>query len=101
MIHATTTRAAVKARPKLGNVLRFARCDHLYIAVFCVTHPAAKFELAGFALHKPAKANTLHAAFNQEMKDHDLEPSSVLQMCSPCASRYSRSCSNRRVRTRV
>jgi hypothetical protein len=45
---------------------------HLYIAVFRVADPAAEVELAGFAVNIPAKAYTLYAALNEEVKNHGL-----------------------------
>ena len=48
----------------------FAGGHNFDVAVFGVAHPAAQVEFAGFALDKPAKANTLHTALNEEMKNH-------------------------------
>jgi hypothetical protein len=92
VVDAAAARSAVKARAKFGQVLRLARRNYFNIAVFSVAHPTAQVELAGFALHEPAKANPLHAASDQEMKNHGYEPSSVLQMSADAGKPFDVSC---------
>ncbi len=69
-IDAAAARAAAKAGAQLGQVIGLAGGNHFHVAVFGVAHPAAQVELAGLALHKPAEADALHAALNEEMKNH-------------------------------
>jgi hypothetical protein len=79
-VDARATRAAAKAGAKLIQVAGFASGNHFHIAVLSVAHPSAQIQLAGLALHKPAKADTLHTALNKEMNHHGFRPSPVLQM---------------------
>jgi hypothetical protein len=44
---------------------------HFHVSAFGVANSAAKVELTGFAMHKPAEACTLHAALNEEVKNQD------------------------------
>ncbi len=69
----------VQALAQLAQVLWQTRRKHLHVAFFGIAYPAAKAQLVSLSLHKPAKANSLHAALNQEMKDHCVAPSPVSQ----------------------
>ena len=48
----------------------FARCNYFHVAAFRITHPAAQLQPCGFAVHEPAKAHALHAAFDEIVADH-------------------------------
>ena len=72
-IHAAAARSAAQAGAQLGQVGLVAMRNHLYVALFGVAHPAAQVQLAGFAVYVPPEPNPLHAALNQEMKDHGFQ----------------------------
>jgi len=79
-VDARASRAAAQADAKLVKVAGVA-CRHDFnIAILGVAHPSAQLELCGLALDKPAEADALHAALNEEMKNHGDGPKPVLQM---------------------
>jgi hypothetical protein len=85
-INAAAARAAAQTGAKLGEVGFTASGYDFDIAIFGVANPAAQFELAGFAVNKPAKAYSLHTALNQKMENHRDRPVPVLQMSRMCAT---------------
>ncbi len=68
-VDAAAARAASQARTQLAQVVGLAGGNHLHVAVFGVAHPAAQVQLRGLALHKPAKADPLHAALDEEVEN--------------------------------
>ena len=69
-IDAAAAGAALEAEAQIGEVGGIAGGDNFHVAVFSVAHPAFELELAGLTMHEPAKAHTLYAALNEEVKDH-------------------------------
>jgi hypothetical protein len=69
-VDAAAARAAAQAGAQLGKVGLVAMRNYLNVALFGVAHPAAQIEFAGLTVHVPPEPNPLHAASNQEMKDH-------------------------------
>ena len=72
MVDSRAARTSVKARAKFVEIAGVARRQDLYFALLGIAHPPAQFQLAGLALHEPAKADTLHSTLNEEMNDHEL-----------------------------
>ena len=79
-VDTSAARTAAKADAKLVEIAGLSRRHNFYFAIFGVAHPPAQFELAGLALHEPAKADTLHPALNEEVNNHGDRPLPVLQM---------------------
>ena len=79
-VDARAARPFAEAGAKLIQVARFASGNYFHVAVLSVAHPSAQIQFARLALHKPAKADTLHAALNEEMNNHGIRPWPVLQM---------------------
>ncbi len=68
-IHAAAARSAIEARPQLIQFLRLARCNDFHLAVLGVAHPAAQVKHTGLTLDEPAKANPLHTALYEKVKN--------------------------------
>jgi hypothetical protein len=66
-INTASARPALHTGSQIGQILWRAGCHNLHVAVFSVANPAAKLQLAGFPMHKPAKPNSLHPSLNQKM----------------------------------
>ena len=69
-VHAGAARSATKAGAELIQIAGLTRRYNLQVAFLRVAHPAAQAELAGLALHEPAKTNPLNAALNEKMENH-------------------------------
>lgn len=78
-VHTASARTGAQTCAKVVEVVRLARCDDFHVPVFGISNPAAQLQFAGLAMDKPAEANPLHAALNEEMKDHLCEPTPVSQ----------------------
>ena len=70
-IDAAPARPFAQGDAQFSKTFFIAAGDDFDIAIFGVAHPAPKAQLAGLAMHKPAEADTLHAAFDEEVKDHN------------------------------
>jgi hypothetical protein len=79
VIDAGAAWAAPQAAAEFVQVLGAAGGNHLDIAIFSVADPAAQLKLAGLTLYKPAKANSLNAATDKEVKDHTCQSKAVLR----------------------
>lgn len=69
-IYAAAARTAFEAGAQVREILDIAGRNHFHIAILGVAHPAAQFQLAGFALHEPAKTYALHSALNEKVENH-------------------------------
>jgi len=77
-IHTAAAWPALQTRSKLIEIACLAGSNNFHVTLLGVAHPAAQLKLAGLAMHKPAEANALHAALNEEVKHHSQR--AVLQM---------------------
>ena len=73
VIDAAAAWTSAQAGAEFGKVFDAAGGDNFNLAFFSVSHPAAEVELAGLSVDEPAKAHTLYATLNQEMKNHRFE----------------------------
>jgi hypothetical protein len=69
-VYAASARTTAEAGTQFGQVGFVAVSNHFHIAVLGVAHPAAQVKFAGLAVHIPAEAHALHAALNEEVKNH-------------------------------
>ena len=69
-IDAASARALMQRRFQFGELLGVARGDDLDVSFFGVPDPSAQTDLGGFAMDEPPEANSLHAAFDEEMLNH-------------------------------
>ncbi len=70
MIDAAASWTTAKTGSQLCEVGFISGGHNFDLAIFSVAHPAAEVELAGLAVHEPAKAYALYTTLNQEMKNH-------------------------------
>ena len=66
-VDTSASRTAAQADAKLVEIAGLSCRYDFYFAIFGVAHPSAQLELGSLTLHKPAEADPLHAALNQEM----------------------------------
>jgi len=90
VIDATAAGTAAQAGAEFGKVFDAARGHNFHLALLSVAHPAAKVELAGLPVDEPAKAHTLHATLNQEMKNHRFETKASFADARPGCNRWVR-----------
>jgi hypothetical protein len=69
-VDAAASWTAAKALAEFVKIFGGACRDYLDVAVFGVADPAAEVELAGFAVNKPTKADTLYASLDKEVENH-------------------------------
>lgn len=70
VVDAAAARTAPEALAELGKIFGGSGGNDFDVAVFSVADPATQIELTGFAVDKPAEANTLYTALNEEVEDH-------------------------------
>ena len=57
---------------QFGKAFVIPADDDFDIAAFGIAHTALESKLAGLAMHKPAKADTLYTAFDEKVENHSL-----------------------------
>ena len=70
-IDAASARAFVQRNLQLREQFSLARGDYFDMSLVGVLHPAAQTKFSGFAVDEPAKTDSLNAAFDEVMTDHD------------------------------
>src|ERR1700733_7106282 len=85
-IHAAAARSFGEQRLQVLQLGFFAHRNHFHVTALRIAHPTAQTQRCGLAMHKPAKAHALHAAFDEVIADHSGERS-VLQSMPGSASR--------------
>jgi hypothetical protein len=69
-IHSAASRTLVQRSPQLCQQRFIAGSHNLNVTLNRVPHPATQAEFSRLTLHKPAEANALNSAFDEEMKHH-------------------------------
>ncbi len=70
-VNAAASRTFSQGNLQLRKQHFIARGHNLNVSPVGVLHPAAESKFSRLPLHKPAEANTLHTAFDQEMENHN------------------------------
>jgi hypothetical protein len=71
LVDATAPRSAFEREAEGGKFVRFAGGDDFDVSVFSVANPAMQAKCSGFAVDIPAEADTLHAAFDEVVTNHN------------------------------
>src|SRR5207248_815243 len=69
-IDAAATRTLSQRILQFSKFFSRARSHDLHMSILCIPHPPAQTNLRRLPLHKPAKADALHAAFYEVMAHH-------------------------------
>jgi len=69
-IDAASARSLAQRSLQLSQQIGFASGHNLNVSLIGVPHPAAQTKLSRLPLHKPAKANSLNSALDEEMQHH-------------------------------
>src|SRR5436305_14468412 len=77
LVDAGAARALAESGAEIGEVFDGPGRDHFHVAVLGVAYPAAEVQIAGLAMHEPAKSHALHTPADEEVK-HQRRP--VLQI---------------------
>ena len=76
-IDAAAAGATAEGLAKFVQVFSGASRDHFDVAIFGVAYPSAQSQLAGLAVNKPAEADALYPALNEEVENHIATKASV------------------------
>jgi hypothetical protein len=69
-VHSAASRTLVQCNLQLCQRCFIAGSHNFNITLVRVPHPATKAKFSRLTLHKPAEANALNSAFDEEMKHH-------------------------------